>query len=195
MESNKWNMIWLAPWILLSTLVVEFCIFLPLFVVGIFASMLAFWKAPTVEGPSMIYPKTTITKFKWHWLDAWLGNYEDGLNPTWWVKANPTYSTWKTRFTWFLRNPVTNLRFWPVISTKPEPEKVKYIGSDTSKPDGIPCWFLAWQGPYGGFRYQTTTRNFWFGWKIKPEDRNGVPSSSYRYWGIGIAIQFNKADV
>ncbi|HUW11530.1 MAG TPA: hypothetical protein VM537_17495 [Anaerolineae bacterium] len=171
----KWFFI--ALWGLVSWLAVEVVIFLPLYIFGL---PLAWWAqdgARTVEVPSRLYPERAVLAYANPILNWWIGNYEDGVAPE-------GYSP----FRWFVRNPVCNLRFTPVISTLPSPD-VDWVGSvGEIPPDGTPGWFLAHAGPYVGFRWQRTTWGVWIGWKINPRDAAG-PCNDYRRFGLGTACQ------
>lgn len=174
-------------WIIISTGVVELSTFIPLLLTGLPVMAIALLVIPTELTESLWDPSFRRIAFTWKWLDAWLGNFEDGLCPPWW-DFECVGSDWTKRMKWFLRNPVTNLRFCPFISTLPQPEKIHWIGDDHMAEDGIPCFFICWQGLYGGIRWQGTKYGIWFGWKVKPDDRFGV--HDYRSKGIGIACQF-----
>lgn len=170
---------------LLFYLAVEIFIFLPLYIIGLPVAWLAQRFAKTRTEPSRLYPDRTIVVYDNHLLNEWLGNHEDGIKPVfvWWPKE-------KTAFQWFVRNPVCNMRFWPIVSTKPCPSKVRYLGIGEDIHAGTPGWFLCWQGPYAGFLYYATKWGIWIGFKIRPEDRNGLPPENYRNWGIGTVAQF-----
>lgn len=176
-------------WLIVAFLVVEVVIWLPLYLVGLLVMPCALRWAATVRVPSRIYPEMEITAFRSRILNYWLGNLEDGLCPDWWARHEGGDS-WRARWRWFRRNPVCNLRFVPVIGTKPNPEKVGYLGHpDKGQPDGTPeCWY-AWQGWYSGFRWQNGKWFVWIGWKIRPEDRLGLDPRDSRRAGIGIACQ------
>ena len=167
----------MALWGLVTWLAVEVCIFMPLYLVGLPVAYAAQLWAPKVLAPSRLYPDRTITGYQWAWLDAWIGNWEDGIAPEGY-----------TALAWFMRNPVCNLRFAPVISTLPSLHTL-YVGNvATIPPDGSPGWFLAWAGGYVGFRWQCSSWGVWLGWKINPADASG-PCTDYRRFGIGTACQ------
>lgn len=67
--------------------------------------------------PSVLPPDS---KGLYHWFLPifWLwDNEEDGVAPTWYRVANPTWSHWRLVFTWTaLRNSCNNLRFVPGVS-------------------------------------------------------------------------------
>ena len=168
-------------WCIVSTLAMEILVFLPLYLLGIPTSWLALQLASVCYKPSRIDPNVYVMAFRSHFLDAWLGNWEDGLCPDWWAVRGGK------PFTWFLRNPVTNMRFWPAVSTRPHPTKIRWIGTDHQPKDGEPGFYICWQGLYSGIRWQGAKGGIWFGWKVIPSDRFGV--TDYRAWGIGIACK------
>jgi hypothetical protein len=177
----------MAIWGLLLFLLVEVVIFLPLYIVGLPMAWLAGRYAGTHETPSRLFPDRAILAYDNPVLDWWVGNYEDGLKPVfdWWPAE-------KTAFQWFLRNPVCNLRFTPLISTKPSPN-TQWVGSVDAVPaNGVPGWFLAWSGPYVGFLWQNTRWGMWAGFKINPRDARFVPADDYRRWGLGTACQIMR---
>ena len=168
----------MALWGILAFLAVEVCVFLPLYIVGIPMAWCASRWVPMVPGPSRIFPERQILAYRWRWIDWWVGNYEDGAAPEGW-----------TAFRWFLRNPVCNLRFTPIISTVPGPDTRRVGSVDEIPPDGAPGWFLAWRGPYVGFRWQCRTWGVWLGWKVNPRDARFIAPDDYRRWGLGTACQ------
>lgn len=177
----------LFVWMVISFLVVEVFVFLPLYIVGVLAFKVAMQFADITISESRINKGQDILVFRNWALNEWLGNHEDGLNPEWWAKLGGT------PFTWFLRNPVCNMRFWPIISTRPNAEKTWFIGSLDRVPDNDAetGWFFCGRGPYCGALYQGKRLGCWFGWKVNPLDRRigrlGGPSLDYRFYGIGIA--------
>ena len=179
--SSRWNILWAAPWGLASWLAVELLVFLPLFILGLILMPALLRFAPIVQVESRVNAGAQIEAFRWVWAQTLFGNWEDGLLPLWWSQQGGT------RYGWFVRNPVCNLRFWPIVSTLPSPS-VRWVGNVAAVPaDGTPGWFLAWQGPYVGFRWQCGTWGVWLGWKVNPADRNGC--TDYRRAGIGTACQ------
>ena len=179
--TSRLNILWAVPVGLITFALVEILVFLPLFLLGLVVVPLALRLAPTVQVPSRLWP-VTITTFRSKVLDELWGNHEDGILAGWWAAKGG--SAW----TWFLRNPISNMRFWPVISTRPVPARVRYIGSPTIPPDGTPCCFLAWQGPFVGFRWQSDTRGLWIGWAVNPSDSQGMPND-WRAFGYSTVLQ------
>ena len=183
--SSRWNILWAAPWGLASWLAVELLIFLPLFALGLILMPALLRFAPVVQVESRVNPGQQIEAFRWTWAQTLFGNWEDGLLPLWWSQQGGT------RYGWFVRNPICNLRFWPIVSTLPSPS-VRWIGNVAAvPPDGTPGWFLAWQGLYVGFRWQCASWGVWLGWKLNPRDATVIPTD-YRVHGLGTACQFMR---
>lgn len=172
----------MALWGLVAFTIVELVVFLPLFLLGIPLAWWAAGHADTRMGPSRIWPARMVKVYVNPILNWWIGNDEDGI----------TTEGFPSPFRWFLRNPVTNLRFTPALSLLPDPERVRFVGAEAIPPDGVPGWFIAWQGPYVGFRWQNRAWGIWAGWKINLRDAQGVPADDYRRFGIGTALQLMR---
>ena len=172
--ASRWNLLWAMPWMLITWLPVEVFILLPLYLLGLPTVALASRFAKREQGVSVVTGGSII-----QWanpiLDEWIGNHEDGI-------MVPGYTPW----TWFLRNPVCNMRFWPVISTRPSLH-THYVG--TASEIGLPGWFVAWAGPYVGFYYQNAAWGLWLAWKINPRDARPDAPKDYRSFGLGTACQ------
>ena len=98
-------------WMIVFFTLVQCIVFLPVFLFGLF-TFPAWWRwAPKEEFLSSMTGEHD-TRFSWAWLDELLGNHEDGLLPAWWITEDAG-----TAYGWFVRNPVANMRFWPVVST------------------------------------------------------------------------------
>lgn len=175
-------MVFLAPFFYLF---VEIFIFLPPYLVGLVVFPVAYHFAALKIEPSFINKGQYILTFRNRVLNEWPGNREDGLLPGWWQKERSG-----SAYGWFLRNPVSNMRFWPYISTLPSPD-TKWIGTLDRVPDKETGWFIAWHGIYAGWLWQTKTFECWFGWKVNPIDRRigamDAPPKDYRYYGLGTA--------
>jgi hypothetical protein len=172
-------------WMLISWLAVEVFVFLPLFIVGAITFPVFYHYAPLHLVESRINEGQFVLAFQWAWLDEWLGNHEDGLLPNWWSKEQNG-----TPYGWFIRNPVSNMRFWPYISTLPDPTKVQWIGSlDHIPSDNTKGWFLCWQGPYTGFYWQGASLGVWLGWATSPRDSRPDAPRDYRWFGLGTKAQ------
>ena len=181
----------IALWGLVSWLAVELLVFTPLFLAGGLLLPVILRVCPIVQVPSTVNAGQMVEALGWRWANILWGNLEDGLSPVrWTTQCGTSAPTWRTRLTWYFRNPVSNMRFWPWISTFPK-ASVMWIGTlDHIPDDGIPGWFLAWQGPYTGFRWQCCTWGLWIGWKLNPADRNGC--TDYRRFGLGTAAQLMR---
>ncbi|BDU76312.1 hypothetical protein [Mesoterricola sediminis] len=181
----------IALWGLVAWLLVEMVVFLPLYLLGLVLMPILLRWAPRTVRPTRIpneymHPGGLVEAFAWDWADALWGNKEDGLLPWWWEQKGGT--AWG----WFLRNPVCNMRFWPIISTLPSPS-TQYVGTLQDVPaNGDPGWFLAWAGPYVGFLWQNTHWGLWIGWKINPRDARRIDPEDYRTHGLGTACQFMR---
>lgn len=176
--------IWFIPIGIMFFLAVELFVFLPLFLLGLVVLPFLYWFA------SFDLDEKGLLHFENPLLEELFGNFEDGINPPWWAAKHPDKDAPYSSYLWFIRNPVTNMRRWPIVSTLPK-KSVKWFGNvDEIPQEGFPGWFIAWQGPYVGFFYQTTTYRIWLGWKISPRDSWTHPPRDYRYDGIGLAVQW-----
>lgn len=174
MSASRWHLLWAIPWAIVSTLVVEIVAFMPLYLLGLLVVPLASRYAPRTQRPSRIDPARMIETWANPVLDELWGNHEDGIR----------FETWDV-WAWYLRNPVCNMRFWPVVSTLPGPG-TRFVGSPEIAPG---CRFVAWRGPYAGFRWEGKRWGVWFGFKVNPRDSRFVPDNDYRRWGLGTACQ------
>ena len=190
MKKSNWNLLWAAPWLLLSWLTVELLVFLPLLILGLPASALALRYADVELRHSILPSKAPVLAYTNTILDVWLGNREDGVIAAWWRRDHPTWSDWRLGFTWFVRNPVTNLRYIPIIGLVPSPSHIRYMGADTEPEWSRPGWCLTWQGPHSGFVWQTSKFKLWIGWKLLPQDR--VRITGYRKYGVGPVAQLRR---
>jgi len=177
----------IALWGLLFFLVVEVAVFLPIYLLGLVLVPILARYGGRVERPSIFPGKPPAMCWTILTADALFGNREDGI-----LGDEPWQARGGTIYGWFLRNPVCNMRFWPVVSTLPDPG-VKSIGTlDEVPPNGVPGWFMAWRGPYVGFLWQNEKWGVWAGWKLNPRDARYVPANDYRRFGIGTAAQFMR---
>lgn len=181
---NKHNLLWVIPVGTIFFLAVEIFIFLPIFILGLGLLPFLIWFSP------IIHDNKGLLHFKNPTLDELFGNFEDGLCPFWYSQAHPDIDSHWSVYLWFIRNPVANMRRWPFISTLPK-RSVKWIGTINEIPeDGKPGWFIAWQGPYVGFLYQTPENKLWLGWKLNPRDAMDNAREDYRYNGLGTCLQW-----
>jgi hypothetical protein len=186
MKSSKVNLLWVISWMLLSSLAAELLVFMPVYLLGLLVFWPLLWLCPRVQLESHVNAGEMVTAFKWTWVDELWGNFEDGLLPAWWAQKGG--SMW----TWYLRNPVCNMRFWPIVSTLPA-RSVRYVGTVANVPsDGVPGWFIAWQGGYAGVLWQCKRWGIWWGWKVNPRDAQVDAPHDYRYSGLGLAAQLMR---
>lgn len=172
-----------ALWGIIFFLLVEVVFFLPLYILGLIFFPLFYHFARLKFVESRVNKGHYIIAFRNPVLDEWLGNHEDGLRPTWWEVERQG-----SAYGWFVRNPVCNMRFWPIVSTLPNPDKLGWVG--TVNELGPRGWFFAWQGWYTGFYWNGKKYGTWLGWKISPRDKQPNAPRDYRWFGVGLASQF-----
>lgn len=128
-------------------------------------------------------------------------NAEDGIDglrgsapeQLWWLQKTSGWSQAKRIFIWSaLRNPVDSLRWVPVLNPRIHPERVRFIGMDHEPVKGEGGFYFAWQGPYSCIRFETKSRRFWLGWKLKPTDRGGVSPDDPRAIRCDFAMQLKR---
>lgn len=157
---------------------------------------------------SQVWPMDTpygrsVTTWHGGWLTWLWGNEEDGVvGPTWWrqrmrVGTGYPWSWWReswSAYRWSaLRNPSNNMRFIPGINPVIRPEAIRFREGHLGRWAYV---YVTWQGPYSGIRAHisigSTTFRFWWGWKLKPEDAQGVPADDMRAPRCGFATQFKR---
>lgn len=199
--TSKWNLCWLLPWMIVTWGAVELLVFLPLFLLGLIAFPIAEAWAPIVTTDSRVWGRH-IVAFKWPWLNTWLGNNEDGLSPIINGKAYDPYL-------WFIRNPISNMRFWPIISIKPKPILALcnppwklpapiYVLGNAPEIVETPGWFVCCCGWRVGARWIwenpiMTIKGLAIGWHLNPRDAKYIPPSDARREGIGVVCQILRA--
>lgn len=156
--------------------------FIPGLILGALVFPLAWRYAPKGLDWSILSRKGIIQRFDNRFLDAWFGNREDGLIAFWWRRDHPEWGEFRLAYTWFLRNPLANLRYIKPFGFVPIPKKIRSI--DRRK-DGF-GWYLAWQGFYTCWMWQTKKFKVWIGWKLKPEDVNGI--DDWRAYGVSCGV-------
>jgi hypothetical protein len=178
------------------------------------AAMRAWRLRPSKVYRSDYWGMRGVTVWRGGWL-TWLWcNEEDGVtgpgwwwnrtcrgyarnNAPWWVSAWSSYR-WSA-----LRNPSNNMRFVPGINPVIRPEAVRswewrvpLARTAGWKWPVLAEAILTWQGPYSGVRLHITFRGhvfrFWWGWKLKPEDAQGIPPDDMRAPRCGFATQFKR---
>lgn len=137
-------------------------------------------------------------------LIAWLwNNSEDGVDglrggdpaQQWWADKTAVWSPQKRIFIWSaFRNPVDSLRWVPLLNPKLEPSRVRFVGMDHEPAKGENGWYFAWLAgtPYSCIRAERWGWRFWLGWKLKPEDRNGLQSGDVRAIRCDFAAQLKR---
>lgn len=152
--------------------------------------------------PSKVFPFAPhagfpITAWRGGWLTWLWGNEEDGVTgPQWWlIRTGATVlpsNRWKlarAAYRWSaLRNPSNNMRFIPGVNPVIEPSRIQSVRAAR--------WIFTWQGPFAGFiwfpRIGEKVFRFWIGWKLKPEDAQGVDDHDMRKPRCGFAMQFKR---
>lgn len=200
--TSKWNLCWVLPWMLSTWGAVELLVFLPLFLAGLIVFPIAEAWIPIVVTNSRVWDRA-ILAFKWRWVDIWLGNDEDGLRG---AAGGKTFDA----YLWFIRNPVSNMRFWPLISIKPhewlpghhgvyrELPAPLWVWGNAAEVAETPGWFVCRCGWYVGVRWIwakpiLSIKGIWIGWKLNPRDAKGIPFNDYRKAGIGLCCQILRA--
>jgi hypothetical protein len=178
------------------------CLFLPLAIIGavILAPLSLFrmhsYRPSRFEAFRGPLGEDKVAAWWGGWLTWLWGNEEDGVNgPLWWRNRTgvlPSVSgvalaqrlarAWST-YRWSAhRNPVNNLRFLPVVCPTINPTRIRSKQWDNG--------FFCWQGVYAGVMHFPVIRGrvfrFWLGWKLKPEDAQGVPAEDFRATGCGL---------
>jgi hypothetical protein len=157
------------------------------------------------------YPGRLVESWRgWPLTWPW-GNEEDGVTgPPWWrvrmglpVTVNgPWWREALSAYRWgALRNPSNNLRFVPLINPRIDPERIDWrtdeydYANDYARPQLV-FWAFTWQGLYAGFRahiyFRGSLYRLWLGWKLKPEDAQGVPPDDMRAPRCGWATQLKR---
>lgn len=149
-----------------------------------------------VWGKGSPYGEKVVTVWPGRWLTWLWGNEEDGVaGPVWYRARNPSWSRWRLSYFWAaLRNPSNNMRFIPLINPIINPARVRSWVSDPCGRCGT-TWFV-WQGPFAGLWHWITIRGMTFrfiiGWKLKPEDSQGIPRTDMRAPRCGFGLQFKR---
>lgn len=169
------------------------------------------WRASKVYRAEKGLPETGHMRAVSAWRGSWLtwlwGNEEDGvLGPRWWAERNGLPIRWWPlawqAYRWSaLRNPSNNLRFIPLLNPVIDPARIRSwtwtpsaVGVGQTRVDGV---IFTWQGPYAGIRIHINIARrgyfrFWWGWKLKPEDAQGVPPTDMRAPRCGFGTQFKR---
>lgn len=132
---------------------------------------------------------------RWAWI--W-SNEEDGIDGLrggdpaqyWWRDRYPNRPRWRM-FVWSaLRNPSNNLRAIPHVNPRISPPRIHSYRFANGNVD------FTWQGLFAGFRaffaFGGSLWRFWIGWKLKPDDANGLAEDDYRRHTCGFARQLKR---
>lgn len=201
LASSRWNLLRLI-YSIPMWLIFQLCIFLPLVLLG--------WVLVPIAAACRAYKMTDLNIekpadgpiFHFTWPFMWLWDNEgDGI-------ANLNYKVYPTMFQQIIywscsRNPVNNLRYVPYLALKIAPEEVRFCGSyetAMSYESGrhYPYWSFTWQGAYSNIRIQYRSpitdklTEFWWGWKLWPQDTHGLKPGSFRYISAGFALQWRS---
>lgn len=186
---KKIELLWAIPTLIITYLLVE-AIWLVMFIIGLVLIIPAIKWAPKEDAIepewAVVVPEywpngMPMTRWKWRWLDEIIGNHEEGILPSWWKDHGGTI------LSWYIRNPVTNMRFWPIVSTKATPD-VRWCGTSDGTKDG---WFVIHHKWFVGWWWRQPTWKIWVGFKLMPFD--AIPSDrrkDYRWYGCGVGCQF-----
>lgn len=168
-------------------------------VVGLFVilplSLLRAWGSRPSRVYGREFPKPQLLHAWWGGWLTWLwGNEEDGVTgPIWWAVRHRDWPMWRIAYVWSaLRNPVNNLRFVPGINPVIDPKRIQWHTG------GGRTWLVeyTWQGVYSGllivFPSRGGTFRFWWGWKLRPVDVQGVSDNDMRKPRCGFAIQLKR---
>lgn len=126
------------------------------------------------------------------WAFLWANNEDgiDGLRGNLfsngeWREHTKGWSAWRRILVWSAwRNPVGNLRFVRPFGFFIDPARVRSIAT--------PRGYLAWCGPYCGVRLTIAGITALVGWKIRPQDSQGLVDDDYRRKGCGFAFQLAR---
>lgn len=137
------------------------------------------------------------------WAARWLfpfGNDDDGIDYPAFVNGRPSGSRpgsrwWRLK--WYLRNPVENLRYLPILGFRPDVARIRARGNCNVTPDydgpltGL-RWSYVWQGAYAGLWLRMPARwAFRIGWKLIPADVRGISQFDGRAPGMPFAFQIS----
>lgn len=153
--------------------------------------------------PSKYFDSKSIVAFKWA-IMAPYQNWEDGIYPPNYVHQHPTWSPFKVGFIWTaLRNPISGLRWAPLLSFLIDRAKVGYIGTlgpvdpaqyELKQPSFVYVWHGAYSGLWWHFKIRNKLYRLQLGHKLyaadcKPQDYG------YRKYGTGFSAAFKPVDM
>lgn len=151
-------------------------------------------------GPSRYFPRDVMRFPSWAWPYQ---NEEDGVDglrggdtaQQWWADRTAGWNPIRRIFVWSaIRNPVDSLRWLPLLNPKLDPARVRFIGMDHEPDNGEAGSYFAWLAgtPYSCIRVERWDWRFWLGWKLHPEDRNGLQPGDARAIRCDFACQLKR---
>lgn len=160
--------------------------------VGLLVIPVLAWRSAWITRPSKIsnFKADAIKVWVGGWLTWIWGNEEDGVTGAeWYRELHKDWTEIKQAIFWSaFRNPTNNFRFVPHLNPVIDPVKIRSITWESGD--------FTWQGVYSGFRwfpkFGKNKFRFWLGWKLKPEDAQGIPDTDFRNYGVGFATQFKR---
>lgn len=178
----------------------EVLIAIPLWITGVIViPLLALRQAYSLHKSR--YFDRTVLNWNSGFARALFGNEEDGIDglrggdpaQAWWLDRTAKDSEgWRILKWSALRNATANLRFLPLLHPKIDPARIRYLGMDREPAKGEGGWYFCWQGPYSCVRYETKHWRFWWGWALKPSDRNGLAIDDPRAIRARMLLQLKK---
>lgn len=191
-------MIWLPVFILAWLL--RLAVFLPLAIIGVPLLYLLAQVGHVETRRSKRFDRYLL---QWRPPFGLYCNDEDGIDglrgndpaQQWWADKTASWSPQKRIWVWSaLRNPVDSLRWVRLLNPRIDPTHVRFVGMDHEPAKGENGWYLAWLSgtPYSCIRVERQGWRFWLGWKLKPEDRNGLQSSDVRTIRCDFACQAKR---
>ena len=146
------------------------------------------------------FPERILPRFVAWWMAPYQ-NDEDGIDglrggdpaQEWWAQKTANWSARRRVFVWSaLRNPVDSLRWVPILNPMLVVRDVRYVGMDHEPAKGENGWYFAWIGIYSCIRVERWGWRFWLGWKLKPDDVNGLQAGDVRAIRCDFACQLKR---
>lgn len=152
---------------------------------------------------SKFFPSVHGLFWSWPFMGLWSNEEDTDFGSPNYVRENGSLDHRLIALKWYFRNPVSGLRWAPILSCKLEQSKVQFIGS--SGLQGVvqpfiyefkqPNWWYAWCGPYSciwiQFRVGAQLWRLWLGHKIYPADSQ-TSEYGYRQYGSAFAAQLKR---
>lgn len=193
-----WRLLYSVPlWAVYSAVA------LVLWIVGAAIIPVMAWRQWWELRPSFAYAdRRPVMCWRSRLVDRVWGNAEDGVTGAEWYRA--LHADWPARrcavFWSAFRNPTNNMRFWPIVNPVIVPRRVHYLGAfdaeQQARDTGAFAFTLTWQGAFAGLRLIVPMRGelyrVWWGYKLRPSDRDGVDPHDYRFPRCGFATQVKR---